>query len=63
LRTCEKIVVCGTQSERIASDFRTTGFHSVMVSTEGHFEDWVQREIVGTDQRDPKLTPLKTGTD
>jgi hypothetical protein len=41
-------VVCGSQSERIANDFRAAGFPNVRVSGEGHFEGWVQREVVET---------------
>jgi len=35
-------VVSGSQSERIAVDFRTAGFHNVEVLAGGHFQDWVQ---------------------
>ena len=37
-------IVCGGQSDRIAEDFRTAGFDSVIVSPEGHFENWVERQ-------------------
>jgi hypothetical protein len=37
-------IVCGGQSERIAEDFAAAGFHSVMVSIEQRFEDWVEME-------------------
>jgi hypothetical protein len=38
-------IISGDQNERIASDFRAAGFHSVQVFPGGRFEDWVQREI------------------
>jgi hypothetical protein len=40
-------VVCGSQSERIATDFRAAGFLNVAVSEESHFEGWVQHAVVG----------------
>ena len=38
-------VVCGSQSERIAADFRSAGFISVRVSRDGHFEVGDERKI------------------
>ena len=35
-------VVSGSQSERIAIDFRSAGFHNVKVFAGGYFEDWVR---------------------
>ncbi len=37
-------VVCGSQSERIVDDFRTTGFRNVEAFEGGHFEDWILAE-------------------
>ena len=34
-------IISGDQNERIASDFRTAGFHSVQVFPGGRFEDWI----------------------
>jgi len=39
------LVVCGSQSARIANDFRAAGFSNVNVFASGHFEDWVQAEV------------------
>jgi hypothetical protein len=33
-------VICGSQSERIANDFKAAGFQNVKVSEDGHFEGW-----------------------
>ena len=38
-------VVSGSQSERIANDFKTAGFQSVNVFAGGYFEDWVQAQV------------------
>lgn len=38
-------VVSGSQSERIANNFRTAGFQSVDVFAGGYFEDWVQAQV------------------
>jgi hypothetical protein len=38
-------IVCGSQSERIANDFREAGFRTVDVFAGGYFEDWVQAEV------------------
>jgi PP-loop superfamily ATP-utilizing enzyme len=54
-------VVCGSQSERIAKDFRAAGFLSVTVSQEGYFEGWVQQEVVATGRRHRGLVSVKTG--
>lgn len=40
-RSTEVTVVSGSQSERIASDFKTVGFAEVAFRN-GYFEDWVQ---------------------
>jgi hypothetical protein len=50
-------VVCGSQSERIANDFKAAGFPNVRVSEEGRFEGWVRQEIAEAGQRHP----MKTG--
>lgn len=44
------LVVSGSQSGRIADDFRSAGFRSVGTFEGGHFEDWVQQA-----QRSPIL--------
>ena len=38
-------IVCGSQSARIANDFRAAGFSNVNVFASGYFEDWVQAEV------------------
>lgn len=38
-------VIAGSQSGRIANDFRTAGFRNVETFKAGYFEDWVQAEI------------------
>lgn len=40
-RTTEITVVCGSQSERIANDFKAAGLRHVETFAGGHFEDWV----------------------
>jgi hypothetical protein len=54
-------IISSSQSARIANDFKTAGFHTVMVSEERHFEDWVAREVerIGQVRRDSG--PPKTG--
>jgi hypothetical protein len=58
-------VVCGSQSERIANDFRSARFHSVTVFRQGHFEDWVQRvvdkdEKTGAEAAETEQSPTPT---
>jgi hypothetical protein len=36
-------VVSGSQSERIANDYRAAGFRNIEVFGSGYFEDWVQQ--------------------
>jgi hypothetical protein len=38
-------VVCGSQSERIAGDFRAAGLKHVRVFAGGYFEDWVKAAV------------------
>jgi|HubBroStandDraft_1064217.scaffolds.fasta_scaffold215978_2 hypothetical protein len=38
-------VVCGSQSERIAGDFRAAGLQHVRVFAGGYFEDWVKAAV------------------
>jgi hypothetical protein len=38
-------VVCGSQSERIAGDFRAAGLRHVRVFAGGYFEDWVKAAV------------------
>jgi len=44
------LVVSGSQSARIADDFRAAGFHDVETFKGGYFEEWVQQT-----QRGPVL--------
>jgi hypothetical protein len=37
-------VVCGDQTERVASDFTAAGFKDVQAFNPGYFKDWVQAE-------------------
>jgi len=39
------LVVSGSQSARIANDFRSAEFSKVSTLNGGHFEDWVQAEV------------------
>jgi hypothetical protein len=36
-------IVCGSQGQRIAEDFRNAGFRTVSFDTIGRFEQWVER--------------------
>jgi hypothetical protein len=47
-RRTEVMVVSGSQSERIASDFRIAGFADVEFRN-GYFEDWVQSSNIHSD--------------
>jgi hypothetical protein len=38
-------VVCGSQNERIAGDFRRAGLQHVRVFAGGYFEDWVKAAV------------------
>lgn len=38
-------IVCGSQSVRIANDFRAVDFPNAKVFASGYFEDWVQAEV------------------
>lgn len=38
-------VVSGSQSERIAADFKRSGFRNVTVSSTGHFEEWCAAQL------------------
>lgn len=38
-------IVSGSQSERIAGDFRAAGLQHVQVFAGGHFEEWVKAEV------------------
>jgi len=38
-------IVCGSQGERIAADFRSAGYISVYFDAIGHFEEWVQHKV------------------
>jgi hypothetical protein len=38
-------VVCGSQSERIADDFRAAGLQHIQVFAGGYFEDWVKAAV------------------
>jgi len=44
-------VICGGQSDRIASDFREAEFRSVRVFGGGYFEDWVRAQVEQLDRK------------
>jgi hypothetical protein len=44
-RQTQVTVVCGSQSERIAGDFRAAGLQHVRVFADGYFEDWVKAAV------------------
>jgi hypothetical protein len=38
-------VVCGSQGERIADDFRNAGYNNISFDALGYFEEWVQHKV------------------
>lgn len=44
-RQTDVTVVCGSQSERIAGDFRAAGLQHVRVFAGGYFEEWVKAAV------------------
>ena len=38
-------IVCGSQGQRIANDFRNSGYEYIAVDPTGYFEHWVERKV------------------